>query len=292
MRAHFIVNTYRPAALEATRETVAWLRASHVEVGVDVDAASLVDAPSISPLALGDADVVICMGGDGTLIRATHLIGDKATPILGVNFGRFGFVCAIPPERRHEALARFLAGQAEFNDRLMLETQLLRERKQVATLHVLNEAVVQRAATTRMLTFDVLVNGQLLAHYPADGVMVSTPTGSTAYNLSAGGPIVHPEVQALILTAVMPHTLSARPMILNDQAEVEIAIETRGDAVLSCDGHSRLTLLSGDTVCVRRSPRVTRLVGFSDDDFLAKVTEKFGWSRRGPFSEPEPEESC
>ncbi|MBX3096683.1 MAG: NAD(+)/NADH kinase [Fimbriimonadaceae bacterium] len=292
MRAHFIVNTYRPLAVEATRETVDWLRGIGVDVGVESEAADMVVAPRVEPGRLGEADLVICMGGDGTLIRAAHLVGATGTPLLGVNFGRFGFVCACPPARRHEAIDRFMKGEAEIAERLMLETQLVRDRKQVATLHVLNEAVVQRAATTRMLTFDVTVNQQLLAHYPADGVMVSTPTGSTAYNLSAGGPIVHPDVAAFILTAVMPHTLTARPMILNDSSEIAISIETRGDAVLSCDGHSRLTLLSGDTVMIRRSPRVTRLMRVAEDDFLYKVSDKFGWSRRGPFSEPEPEESC
>ena len=130
-----------------------------------------------------------------------------------------------------------------------------------------------------MLTFEVKVNGKPLARYPADGVLVSTPTGSTAYALSAGGPIIDPSLEALLLAAVMPHTLSTRPLVLNASALIEISIETRGDAVLSCDGQSRLHLLSGDLVQITRSERSTRLVSVDDGDFLDKLSSRLSWSQ-------------
>lgn len=228
-----------------------------------------------------NADLVITFGGDGTLIRAAHLCSKSGTPILGVYYGRFGFVTQCLPSETGAALSQFLDGKAHIEDRMMVQTELWREDRSVATLHSLNEAVVQRSATTRMLTFEVKVNGRLLSRYPSDGVMVATPTGSTAYNLSAGGPIVDPGMHALVITAIMPHTLSARSLVLRPEAVVQIRVETRGDAVLSCDGQSRLHLLSGDTVRVTKSDRVTRLVRVDEADFLDKLSDRLEWSK-GP----------
>jgi len=129
------------------------------------------------------------------------------------------------------------------------------------------------------MTFEVAVNGHRLTSYPADGVMIATPTGSTAYNLSAGGPICDPQVQALVLTALAPHTLSARPLILNQDSEVHLRVSTEGDAVLSADAQVRLHILSGDEVRVRRSPRTTNLITVETDDFLMKLSNRLFWSQ-------------
>ena len=130
-----------------------------------------------------------------------------------------------------------------------------------------------------MMTFELLVNGKSLTSYPADGILVATPTGSTAYNLSAGGPICDPHVQALVLTALAPHTLSARPLILNPESEIVLKVSTEGDAVLSADGQVRLHILSGDEVRVVRSPRVTNLLTVAKDDFLHKLSDRLFWSQ-------------
>ena len=257
------------------------LRAKNVEVGSDRDAATALDIEAIPADSLAHADLMVTFGGDGTLLRASHLCSERGTPILGVYYGRFGFVTQCQPTEVKAALTQFLDGDSVIEDRMMVQTELIREGRVVATLHSLNEAVVQRSATTRVMTFEVRVDGTLMSRYPADGIMVCTPTGSTAYNLSAGGPIVDPMVRAMLITAIMPHTLSARPLVLRDDAVVEIGIQTRGDAVLSCDGQSRLHLLSGDKVRITRSPRVTRLVVVDRSDFLNKLAERFQWSK-GP----------
>jgi len=145
-------------------------------------------------------------------------------------------------------------------------------------LSALNETVLQRAVVARMMTFQVKVDGQVLTRYPADGVIVSTPTGSTAYNLSAGGPIVDPKVHALLLTAIAPHTLNARTLVLGPDADIVLRVESDGDAVLSADGQARLHLLSGDEVRVRRSSRVANLVTVGPDDFLRKLGQRLLWS--------------
>ena len=258
----------------------------------DDESAAELGVEAVSRADFAEADLVITFGGDGTLIRAAHLCSSVGTPILGVYYGRFGFVTQCEPNEVGAALSHFIDGQARIENRMMLQTELVRNDQVVATLHSLNESVLQRAATTRMLNFEVIVDGHTLTSYPADGVMVATPTGSTAYNLSAGGPIVDPRNQVLLLTAVTPHTLSARPLVLMPTAQIELRIETRGDAVLSCDGQSRLQLLSGDMVRIRRSDRVTRLVSVDEDDFLDKLTTRLLWSQHVVPNMRDEEDSC
>jgi len=280
VRIHLFVNTHREDALEAARKTSVYLRQHGVDVGADAQSAALIDAEERSLSELADADLVVTFGGDGTLIRAAHVCAEAGTPILGVYYGKFGFVTQCEPHEVGAALSMFFDGSARIEERMMVQTELMRHGKTVATLHSLNEAVLQRAATARMLEFEVTIDGHLLTTYPADGVLVATPTGSTAYNLSAGGPIVDPKMRALILTAITPHTLSSRPLVLSPESTIHVRIETRGDAVLSCDGQSRLQMVNGDEVLISRSPRVTRLISVDQDDFLEKLTRRLFWSRR------------
>lgn len=279
MRINMLVNTHRPDAIQAARQTCVFLAERGVEFAADRESAEAVDCPALSMEEIANANLVITFGGDGTLIRAAHVCSALATPILGVYYGRFGFVTQCRPNEIGAALSLFFDGKARIEDRMMVQTELIRAAQVVATMHSLNEAALQRAATTRMLTFEVDVDGKRLARYPADGVMVATPTGSTAYNLSAGGPIVDPRMQALILTAITPHTLSTRPLILRPDSIVRLTMETRGDAVLSCDGQSRLHLFSGDEVRVTKSTRTTRLVSIDEHDFLTKLAERMMWSQ-------------
>ena len=278
MRIHLLVNTHRPDAVTAARETVRWLSQRQIAIATDPESSSILGIEAQHGSALAEADLMICFGGDGTLIRAADLCSEFGTPILGVYYGRFGFVTQCDAPDVAPCLEVFLKGQPRFEDRMMLQSELLRGNHCVATLHSLNEMALQRAITTRMLVFSVEVDGHHLTSYPADGVMVSTPTGSTAYNLSAGGPIVDPGVQAMILTAIAPHTLSARPLILRPDSEVKLTVQSEGDAILSADGQTRLHLLSGDLVRVTRSPRVTRLLCVDPQDFLRKLAQRLFWS--------------
>lgn len=282
MKAHLLVNLFRPDAVEAARNAVMWLQAHGIEVCAERESADIIEVPIVSQDDFGQADFVIAIGGDGTLIKAAHMIGDAGTPILGAQYGRFGFVTQIGPGELEGALQKYVDGELSVVERMMIQTDLVRDGTVVATLHSLNETVVQRSATTRMLTFDVHVDGSEVSRYPADGVMVSTPTGSTAYNLSAGGPVVDPRMKALILTAIMPHTLSARSLILQPEAVVEIKVESREEAVLSCDGHSRLHLLTGDFVRITMSARTTKLLTPDVNSFFDKLSDRLLWSQ-GPI---------
>lgn len=279
MRISLIANLHRQDAIEAAREVARWLFAHDIQPVAEDGLAQLINVECLSKEEICDAKLMIAFGGDGTIIRAAHLCSAVGTPILGVHFGRFGFVTQCMPEDVGAALSSFIDGEHVIESRMMLQTELFRGDKPVATIHTLNEAILQRTVTDRMLTFDVSVNEQHLTSYPADGVMVSTPTGSTGYNLSAGGPVVDPMVQALILVALAPHTLSARPLVLDSDCRVRLRLERGGEAVLSGDGQVRLHLLPGDDVLVQRSQRVTNLVTIQNEDFLYKLRNRLFWSQ-------------
>jgi NAD+ kinase len=280
LRVHLLVNYHRPDALQAASSAASELQKRGAEVAADPESARRLTLPPVPDISFAEADLVITFGGDGTLIRAAGLCSEKGTPILGVYYGRFGFVTQCQSAELSSCLDAVFDKTAHIEERMMLQTDLLRGNKPITTLHSLNETVLQREVTSRMMIFEVRVDDNPLTRYPADGVLVATATGSTGYNLSSGGPILHPRVQAMILTAISPHTLSARPLVLQAESSVEFSVRTEGDAVLSTDGHVRLHLLSGDVVRISRSPRITRLVSIGKDDFLVKLSERLLWSRR------------
>jgi NAD+ kinase len=279
LRVHLIANVHRKDAIAAVADAASWLTTGGHTVGFESETARELNGLRIGPEEFSACDVVVAFGGDGTLIRAAHLCSERGTPILGVYFGRFGFVTQCNPQDIRPALDRFFKGEAHLDERGMVAAELLRGGNPVTKLHALNEVVLQRAVTARMMTFRVWVDGHRVTSYPADGVLVSTPTGSTAYNLSAGGPIMDPNVSAIMLTAIAPHTLSARPLILRPESEIRLKIMSDGDAVLSVDSQTRLHILAGDEVRVTQSTRVTNLITVHDADFLMKLNHKMFWSK-------------
>lgn len=279
MRIHLLVNTQRADALEAARHAAEWLHARGTSVGADHETARHLQIQSVRDDDFDCCDLVVTFGGDGTLIRAAHLCSQRGTPILGVYYGRFGFVTQCLGSELGTCLSAFFDGTASIEPRMMLQTDLIRHDKPIATIHSLNEVVVQRAVTAQMMTFQVEVDGNRLTSYPADGVMVVTPTGSTAYNLSVGGPILDPKVQAMVLTAIAPHTLSARCLVLSPDSEIRLKVTTEGESVLSADAQTRLHLLSNDEIRVTKSPRVTNLLSVDKSDFLNKLADRLLWSR-------------
>lgn len=279
MKVNLLVNTRRADAIEAAARTGVFLKDRGITVGVDRETSRHLEFPSVADSEFDQADLVITFGGDGTLIRAAHLCSETGTPVLGVYYGRFGFVTQCMGEEVGSCLSSFLDQKSDFESRMMLQTELVRNERIIATIHSLNEVVVQRAVTAQMMMFQVTVNGHRLTTYPADGVLISTPTGSTAYNLSVGGPIMDPRMDGMIITAIAPHTLSARPLVLNPDSNIHFRVTTDGEAVLSADGQSRLHLLSGDEMRVSRSPRRTNLLCVDADDFLIKLGERLFWSQ-------------
>lgn len=279
-RINFVVNPAREDAVASAIDTAAWLARMDVEVRFDHESGPGLNQKWVPLPEVGDADLVVTFGGDGTLIRASGPASEKNTPILGVYFGRFGFVTQCDPHEVRGALKQLLNGQAEYDVRMMLKGDLVRAGQVVATLHALNEIAVQRSIATRMMSFGVRIDWEFITSYPADGLLVATPTGSTAYSLSAGGPIVHPRVQAMLLTPVTPHSLGARPLVLSPESRVELMVDVQGDAVFSADGQHRLNMITGDEVVVTRSERVTRLLMVDRSDFLVKLRTRLLWGAR------------
>lgn len=274
-----IVNVQRHDAVDCAIAVAQWLKDKGAEVAAEHDVCKVLNVDSVSRQQIGLADLMISFGGDGTLIRAADLCSEYGTPILGVSFGTFGFVTQCLGEQVIDVLEHFLTGQVQFEERLMLQAELIRNHQVVTTIHSLNEVVIQRTPPTPMMVYRVTIDGLKVASYPADGIMIAAPTGSTGYNLSAGGPIVDPELQAFNLTAISPHTLSSRPLVLKPNRVVEISLIKKGDNVLSADGKLRLHLLSGDVVRISKSPRTTRMVHVADSDFTSKLKGLLFWSQ-------------
>lgn len=279
-RIHFLVNLSREDAVQAALSTEQWLAESSVDVAFDPESGALLGRKHVAYPEFSDCDLVVSFGGDGTLIQAASFCSERRTPILGVFFGRFGFVTQCAPNDVRQNIRQFLDGESDFEERMMLKGELVRHGKVVATLHALNEVAVQRHMAARLLFLTLRVDWQEITMYPADGVLVATSTGSTAYSLSAGGPVVDPRVQAMILTPVAPHTLAARPLVLSPESRIDFTVQIQGDAMLSADGQWRLNMLTGDEVVITRSERVTRLVQVDRSDFLVKLRERLLWGAR------------
>ncbi|HVL38544.1 MAG TPA: NAD(+)/NADH kinase [Fimbriimonadaceae bacterium] len=272
------MNTLRPDAVQAAREATSFLHGRGAHVWADPDSGPMLEVPIVSHAQLAECELLVCFGGDGTLIKGAGLCSERGTPILGVYYGRFGFVTQCLAEELDECLTAFIEGRACIQERMMLRADLLRSGNAIAEFHALNEITMQRDVSARMLSFSVHVDGHFLTSYPADGVLLATPTGSTGYNLSAGGPIADPGVRVILLTAIAPHTLSTRPLVLSAESTIDLGLQTAGDAIITVDGQTRLHLLSGDQVRVTRSPRVTRLINVAQDDFLRKLSNRLFWS--------------
>lgn len=286
MRIALVVNGHRDDAVRAACQAAEWLAAHGVEIGIESELANSTGLTSFTKADIARSDYVLSFGGDGTLIRAAEMCSESGTPILGVYYGTFGFVTQVEAAEVGAAISLVLEGNAPVESRMMLQAELLRNGEPILTVHALNEIVLHREVTSRMMVVGVSIDGKPITAYPSDGVLVATPTGSTAYNLSAGGPIVDPNLRAMILTAIAPHTLSARPLVLNERSEITLSLKTGGDAALSVDGQSHVHLLSGDVVRIKASDRTTRLVSVESDDFLEKLSNRLFYGINPSYPTP------
>jgi NAD+ kinase len=222
-------------------------------------------------------DLLICMGGDGTVLRAARSVIPNPVPILGVNMGRLGFLAEVRPAQLMESLPQVLAGKYRLEERTMLQAKIT-DRGQV--YHALNDVVVGRQTVARPIYVDVSVDGARVAIHRCDAMIVATATGSTAYSLSAGGPIMPPESRDLVVTPVSPHIAAARPLVLPPDASIDLTVTADKDAVVSIDGQVDLPLESGDTVSLCRSPHIARFVRFSKpEDYYGMLAERLDWLR-------------
>lgn len=233
-------------------------------------------AASVRALAQ-ETDLLLVFGGDGTLLRAAREAAGIHAPILGINAGRLGFLTDVPAERLGDALRRVVAGRYTVEERAMLEGGVVKTGAG-ETLTALNDLVIDRGPTPRLIELKVQVNGQLMARCRCDGFIASTPTGSTAYSLAAGGAVLAPDAEALILTPISPHSLGLRPVVISLRAEVLVTLLTPGArASLTADGQQQIEVHPGDTVRLRRSRRTVRLLRLEGASFFSTLRQKLGW---------------
>ncbi len=228
------------------------------------------------------ATLVVVLGGDGTLISVARLMSGRAVPILGVNLGSLGFLTEITLEDVYSVLEECLSAPPKVTERMMLDVTVTRGDQEISRCQVLNDAVINKGAIARIIELETTVNGRLLTTFKADGLIISTPTGSTGYSMSAGGPIVQPLMNCVVITPICPHTLTNRPIVLSYQSVIQVTVKSAFDekVYLTMDGQVGVELQEGDRVDIRQSHDRTLLVTSSEKDYFTILRTKLKWGER------------
>jgi NAD+ kinase len=273
----------RPEVAQIVPGLLRWLADHGYEVVTDLETAQYVPGKESVPrpqLGSRPLDLVIVLGGDGTLLSAARATATIDVPLLGVNLGSLGFLTEVPLQSLYTMLDAIAQGRASVEHRALMECTLLRGDEVRGSYLVFNDAVVNKTALARLNTYDLYIDGIFVSSYRADGMIVATPTGSTAYSLSAGGPVLMPTVSALVVTPVAPHALTHRPLVVPDSAQIEILLRTEDElAYLSLDGQPGLDLSDGDRVRCKRSQHTVNLFR-TGSDFFQVLRRKLKWGER------------
>lgn len=269
-----------PDVTRILRELVTWLREHGKEVAVDGKAAALLGEPAVYTNAqiASLSDLLLVLGGDGTMLNAARLVEERQVPILGVNMGGLGFLTETTIEHLFPTLEKVFANDYLLEERLMLRARIDRHGEHVASPTVLNDVVVSKGTLARMVEIQILIDGQFVTNLRGDGLIISTPTGSTAYSLSAGGPVVNPIVEGLILTPICPHTLTHRPLVVESKSVIEVILTSHEEgAMATFDGQVGVSLSHGDRIAIRTSDHRAKLVRFPDRTYYEVLRKKLNW---------------
>ncbi|MGH9436630.1 MAG: NAD(+)/NADH kinase [Terriglobia bacterium] len=285
MRKIGITSKPRKPGIEPTLAAlVSWLQERRFEVLMDKEtaAATQTDAPCLARSEIASlADLLIVLGGDGTLLATARAVEERPVPILAVNLGALGFLTVTTLEELYPTLETILAGNYQAEPRVRLEVEVLRDGAIVSSYLALNDAVLNKGAIARLLDFDVWVDGRFMSTYKSDGLIVATPTGSTAYSLAAGGPVVVPQVNAFIVTPICAHTLTNRAIVLPDSVRLEIAMRDHQESVyLTVDGQVAVALRSDDRVRIKKAPNAIRLIQPPHKTYFDILRQKLKWGER------------
>jgi len=277
-------NPKKKEAVQLAVELAEWLTARRIRALLVREVAGEAGKPELAADddEIAGAEVLFILGGDGTMLRWNRLAAHRGTPMIGVNFGQYGFITEIHPKEAMAALARILDGDYAISERVVLRAVCSRHER-IGEYFARNDAVVSKGPVTRMLGLRTFVNGKFIVTYSADGIIVSTPTGSTAYSLSAGGPVVHPDVSVLIITPICPHTMNARSLVVPDTETVKIVGESSEDEVemaLTMDGQVMHRLAPGDAVEIGKAGFTARLIELDPYSFYNKLQNRLRWGER------------
>jgi NAD+ kinase len=277
-----ISKTGHTEPLKILKELLPWLRKKGCDVYVDSDTASALHIEGYQRSQIpAMADFVVVLGGDGTMLSVARLIGEKGIPILGVNIGGLGFLTTVHKEDIFEILEKVIGGQCSVEERMMLTACVLRHSECIAEYLVVNDVVVNKGALARIIDLETYIDNDYIATFKADGLIVATPTGSTAYALSAGGPIVYPTLSSIILAPICPHTLTNRPIVLPDDVHVDIILKSMNeDVFLTIDGQVGFSLRQNDMVQVRKSAFTARFFIPCERDYFSILRTKLKWGER------------
>lgn len=264
---------------------VKWLKAHGAQVACDSETGDCLGSGDVQTrkreeLPAG-ADLLIVLGGDGTLLSAARTSAGYSVPILAVNLGSMGFLTTVAQDEMYSDLEEIFQGRHSISERVMLEAEIVRGGASAWRQIALNDAVLNKAALARIMDVDLRVDGEMVTTYKADGLILSTPTGSTAYSLAAGGPIVYPSVEAFVITPICPHTLTNRPLVIPDSATIEVNFRAEDDAVfLTLDGQIGVELAGGDRVRMRKAAKKLLLVRPARKSYYEILRSKLKWGER------------
>lgn len=258
-----------------------WLETRGIRAICDMETAGSLDASASGRTraqVAQEADVLLVLGGDGTLLSAAKEAAPRGIPVLPINMGSLGFLTSFTVDELYPALEEMLAGKQSISERVMLQVERLENGKSAAPQRVLNEVVVNKGALARMIEIELFIDAAYVCRYRADGLIVATPTGSTAYSVSAGGPIVHPSVGAFLITPICPHTLSDRPIVVQDTSVVELKLTAAAESVfLTLDGQTGIPMHAQDQVRITRAPERLKLIQPPQKTYFEILRNKLKW---------------
>lgn len=275
-----VANTEKEKAAECTIQLKEWAVNQGVEVFFEEGIARKVgEDTGLDRRELASrVDLLVVLGGDGTILRTVRFVSEYNIPIVGINLGEFGYLTEVNLNEMYSALALIVKGEYQTEKRMMLDVTIQLGAETIRQQSILNDVVITRGNLSRILNLEMTVNNGYLTTFRADGIIISTPTGSTAYSLSAGGPIVFPEQDSFVINPICPFTLTNRPIIIPDNAEIKVVLWTKEQgATLTLDGQVSYTMKSGDIMTVRKSRYVTNLVSSPHRDYMEILRTKLGW---------------
>lgn len=277
-----ICKSGRPEPIDILRELLPWLRHKGYETFVDQEAAAELNIGGFTRSEIASAaDVVFVLGGDGTMLSVSRAVAEKGVPILGINLGSMGFITEINKDELYEVVDRILSGDCAIEERLMLTARIRRDGKEISGYTVLNDVVINKGALARIIDMETSINGRYVTTFKADGLIIATPTGSTAYSLSASGPIIYPTLDSIVVTPICPHTLTNRPILVPHDFTIEVALRTLSeDVYLTLDGQIGAPLRMDDIVEISQAEYKARLLIPYERDYFEILRNKLRWGER------------